>query len=224
MAMTGLLTALCVYGAFIGTQNAAKLFSSPPLIVFWIAAAVLLIFTPRARSNTWAMMIRIGAILLIAGGMWGSRNAHFLREKYLAIDKVHKAAMIISAGDSVNEVITPENEIGEIPFSIRLKDFKIIYTDNGGRIKDYISEVEVVRDDKVVKTFEIEVNKPLHYGGYYFYQSSYDREQGEYTVLMVRSDSGTMISYAGFYLLGLGVFGSLWLREIFGVGEVENGN
>jgi hypothetical protein len=82
-------------------------------------------------------------------------------------------------------------------------------------ISDYISELQVIEGDKVVAEKDIEVNHPLHYGGYHFYQSSYDDKTGQYTVLQVVSDTGLYVVYAGYWMLCLGVIWHLWLRHIF---------
>ena len=71
-------------------------------------------------------------------------------------------------------------------------------------IRDYFSDVTVIKDGKEVAGKTIEVNHPLHYGGYHFYQYSYDSEAGEYTILSVTSDSGLYIVYTGYWLLSLG--------------------
>jgi hypothetical protein len=89
-------------------------------------------------------------------------------------------------------------------------------------VKDFISEVEVVKDNKVVAKKNIEVNKPLHYGGYFFYQQGYDRDAGRYTVLGVTSDKGLGIVFLGYILLCAGVFWHFWLRHIFGDREMED--
>lgn len=81
-----------------------------------------------------------------------------------------------------------------------------------GPVKDYISEIAVVEQGAVVAEKAIEVNGPLHHGGYHFYQHSYDAENGLYTVLLVKSDSGLTSVYAGFFLVCAGVFWQLWLK------------
>jgi len=81
-------------------------------------------------------------------------------------------------------------------------------------IREYISELEVIENNKVVAEKNIEVNHPLHFGGYHFYQHSYDARAGRYTVLMVVSDSGLSVVYAGFVILCIGVFWQLWLRRL----------
>jgi cytochrome c biogenesis protein ResB len=81
-------------------------------------------------------------------------------------------------------------------------------------VKDYVSALEIVKDDQVVAAKEIEVNRPLYYGGYHFYQSEWGEDQhGEYTVLQVVSDSGLNIVYAGYILLIGGIFWHFWGRR-----------
>ena len=81
-------------------------------------------------------------------------------------------------------------------------------------ISDYISDIQVIKDDKVVAEKDIEVNHPLRFGGYHFYQSSYDDKAGQYTVLQVVSDTGLYVVYAGYWMLCIGVIWHMWLRHI----------
>lgn len=89
-------------------------------------------------------------------------------------------------------------------------------------VKSFLSDVEVVKDNKAAARKSIEVNKPLHYGGYLFYQQGYDSDTGKYTVLGVRSDKGLGIVFLGYILLCAGVFWHFWLRHIFGDREIED--
>ena len=81
-------------------------------------------------------------------------------------------------------------------------------------IKDYISEVEIVADGKTVAAKAVEVNHPLHYGGYHLYQHSLDEDAaGQYTILQVVSDSGLNVVYGGYVMLIAGVFWHFWGRR-----------
>ena len=81
-------------------------------------------------------------------------------------------------------------------------------------VRDYVSELEIVRDGQVVAAKDIEVNHPLHYGGYHFYQQSWnENEFGEYSILMVVSDSGPNAVYGGYVCLVGGVFWHFWGRR-----------
>ena len=77
-------------------------------------------------------------------------------------------------------------------------------------IKDFKSALAIVEGDDAVLRKTIEVNKPMHYGGYSFYQSGYDQQNGHYTVLSVVSDSGLTLVFAGYALLCLGVVWRCW--------------
>jgi hypothetical protein len=82
-------------------------------------------------------------------------------------------------------------------------------------IKDYISQVRVVTKGMPQKA--IEVNRPFHYGGYYFYQSSYglDSETNKpYTVLTVVCDRGLNLVYLGYAALFVGLAWHLWLVRL----------
>jgi hypothetical protein len=83
-------------------------------------------------------------------------------------------------------------------------------------ISDYISRLRITKDNKVVAEKDIEVNHPLSFGGYHFYQHSYDPEAGQYTVLMVVSNTGLAVVYAGYWMLCIGVIWHLWLRHFVG--------
>ena len=71
--------------------------------------------------------------------------------------------------------------------------------------QDYLSTVSVIEDGRTVRTQTIEVNHPLHYGGYHFYQHDYDPAGSRYTVLGVVSDSGLQGVYVGCILLAAGL-------------------
>jgi hypothetical protein len=81
-----------------------------------------------------------------------------------------------------------------------------------GPIRDYKSRLVALEEGQQVATKDIEVNDPLHYGGYHFYQYDYDHERGQFTILSVRSDSGLWPVWAGFFLLCAGMFWLFWLQ------------
>jgi len=82
-------------------------------------------------------------------------------------------------------------------------------------VKDYASEVELLDGGKVVGGGTIRVNKPLHAGGYHFYQSACDEDCGGLTVLLVVSDRGLIPTAGGAVLLLAGVFGACWVRPVW---------
>jgi len=296
-----LLAVLSIYGAFLGADRAQTFFNSVPAVAYWLALAALLIagiaLFPRLLRRPPLLLTHVGCILILAGGMWGSPDGQRLQGRLLGHEKIRKGQMVIFEGGTENGVhIGDSDDIAELPFSIRLRDFRMEYYRPGtlmmqsrsgqtwrmpaeagqslslggdlgkvtiqrafeasggngpalevtqenpdgstGRrnvfleqpahmnpnsnlivmyrrgVRDYISDLEVLEEGRVVKQKEIEVNHPLYYAGYHFYQSSYGQNQlGEYTVLSVVSDAGLKAVFAGYALLVLGVCWQFWFRR-----------
>lgn len=93
-----------------------------------------------------------------------------------------------------------------------------------GIVRDYFSDVQVIDNGKIVLEKSIQVNDPLYYGGYHFYQSSYDTKEGKYTVLSVTSDSGLYIVYAGYFLLMAGIIWHMWVISVLRNRNLETKN
>jgi hypothetical protein len=319
-----LLTALSIYGAFIGAESAKGFFNSIPLSVYWLAFAALLISAiaifKRLLCFRGLFLIHIGCIIILAGGIIGSQAGFKVQDKLSGTDTIRSGQMIINEGTTERAVELENGVIKMLPFAIKLMDFKIEYYQpgqliiraqngdgfkipaepgqkyvlgdnlgsveiirrfdnfkltregdkriaiedvNGGpnpalevllkkpdgnettryvferfpghvrpddnlqfsyrrSVKDFLSDVEVVKDNKVVARKNIEVNKPLHYGGYLFYQQGYDSDAGRYTILGVTNDKGLGIVFIGYILLCIGVFWHFWFRYILGDREMED--
>jgi cytochrome c-type biogenesis protein CcsB len=97
-----------------------------------------------------------------------------------------------------------------VPFSIFLKDFQLERYPGSESPSSFASEV-VLLDDNIglKKDIRIFMNNTLNYGGYKFFQSSYDTDELG-TVLSVNYDFwGTWITYLGYALLIIGIILSL---------------
>ncbi len=62
-----------------------------------------------------------------------------------------------------------------LPFYVKCEDFKIVYYDQkkGRMPKDYFSKLAVYENDELIMRKTIEVNDPLKYKGFTFYQANY---------------------------------------------------
>ena len=76
----------------------------------------------------------------------------------------------------------------------------------GKKIKDWKSTLVILEDGKEVRRKTIEVNFPLTYRKYTFYQSGYDKRRPDWTSLQVVNDPGVPVVYAGFALMIAGLF------------------
>lgn len=79
------------------------------------------------------------------------------------------------------------------------------------RVKDYKSHLTILSDGQAVREKVIEVNAPLSYGGYTFYQFSYDPGDLTVTTLQVVRDPGVTVVYAGFILMMIGLTIVFWI-------------
>lgn len=219
LAMVVLLVILSVYGAFLGPYHAKTFFNSPALSVYWLALMAFLVVTFAAFCRPVRLpglfLMHGGCILVLAGAFWGSGTGLKIGNRLFGTDKIQKGRMIIFEGDAENRILLGGiGRIKELPFHIRLKDFRIEYY-KPESVRDYISDIQVVQDGSVIAEKSIEVNHPLHFGGYHFYQNSFDPEAHKYTVLSIVSDTGLNLVYAGYLALVIGVFWHFWLRHIF---------
>ncbi|MGM0375733.1 MAG: c-type cytochrome biogenesis protein CcsB [Bacteroidota bacterium] len=98
----------------------------------------------------------------------------------------------------------------DLPFSIRLNDFQLERYPGSESPSSYASEVTLIDPENDVEMdYRIFMNNILNYGGYRFYQSSYDKDE-KGTILSVNHDFwGTLITYIGYFLLTVGMFWSL---------------
>ncbi|MFO8000897.1 MAG: c-type cytochrome biogenesis protein CcsB [Marinilabilia sp.] len=102
----------------------------------------------------------------------------------------------------------------ELPFSIRLNEFQLERYPGSESPSSYASEVTVIDPENDTQMdYRIFMNNILNYGGYRFYQSSYDTDE-KGTILSVNHDFwGTFITYLGYFLMTVGMFWSLAARN-----------
>ena len=100
----------------------------------------------------------------------------------------------------------------ETPFQVQLNDFQMERYPGSESPSSYASEVTVLVGD-IKMPYRIFMNDVLDYGGYRFYQASYDTdEQG--TVLAVNKDVlGTSVTYIGYFLMMIGMFFTLFGKQ-----------
>lgn len=94
----------------------------------------------------------------------------------------------------------------ELPFAVKLLDFRKIDYPGTEMAAGFESDVEVVDARRGLTLMrKISMNHPLRYRGYSLYQSSYVPGPTETTVVSVRNDPGTPFVYAGFLIVMSGV-------------------
>ncbi len=92
-----------------------------------------------------------------------------------------------------------------LPFSIRLREFTRETYPGTDKAKAYMSDV-VVMDNSVEWPARIEMNAPLRYKGYTFYQSSFEQSPDtQATILSVVENKGRLFPYLGTLIMAAGL-------------------
>ncbi len=102
----------------------------------------------------------------------------------------------------------------ELPFSLKLTKFDLERYPGSMSPKSYKSFVVLTDQRKSYQQkYQIFMNNVLDYGGYRFFQSSYDTDE-KGTILSVNHDFwGTLITYIGYALLFLGMFLTIFTKH-----------
>ncbi len=102
----------------------------------------------------------------------------------------------------------------KLPFSLKLKDFKLDRYPGSNSPSSFESEVVLIdKERNIHEDRRIYMNNVLKHRGYRFYQSSYDQDELG-TILSVNHDSlGTIVTYIGYFLLTVGMIMALFTKN-----------
>ncbi|WP_457621617.1 cytochrome c biogenesis protein CcsA [Persephonella sp.] len=146
-------------------------------------------------------------------------SALFVEVEY---DGQKKEAVLLGRGGSTPGIPT-DMQIGDLkvtlvwgatviklPFQIYLEDFVLEKYPGSNKASSYESHVIVIDERNGLRMpYRIYMNHPLTYGGYKFFQMSYDPDE-KGTVLSVNHDPGVLPTYIGYGLLTLGLLLNLF--------------
>jgi len=170
-------------------------------LTFFIASINLIVVMDKTKMyRVTARTLFHFSFLLI---LFGAAVTH-----YFGLDGM----MHIREGEKSNIIKIAEEKV-EIPFYIALKDFTLTRYPGSRSPSEFSSDVTVV-DEINDKKFDanIYMNNTLTYGGYKFFQTSYDTDE-KGTKLSVNKDPGMEITYIGYALLFLGLILNLFDKK-----------
>ncbi len=97
-------------------------------------------------------------------------------------------------------------KILELPFYLKLDDFILLKYPGSMSASSYESNVILIdTPNSIREEHKIYMNNTLDYGGFLFFQSSYDKDE-KGTILSVNHDPGKWPTYLGYALLTIGMF------------------
>jgi len=115
--------------------------------------------------------------------------------------------------DNTKVFVTYGSKLLTVPFAIKLNDFQLDRYPGSMSPSSYASEVTVIdKNNDVNFDYRIFMNSTLKYGGYQFFQSSYEPDESG-TVLSVNNDPGTIPTYLGYFMLALGLLMNMFDKK-----------
>ncbi|MCF6243724.1 MAG: cytochrome c biogenesis protein CcsA [Sulfurovum sp.] len=168
---------------------------------FFIASINLIVVIDKTKMyRVKARTLFHGAFIII---LFGAAVTH-----YFGLDGM----MHIREGEKSNIIKIGDEQV-ETPFYIALKDFTLTRYPGSRSPSEFSSDVTVI-DEENDKKFDAQIymNNTLVYGGYKFFQTSYDDDE-KGTKLSVNKDPGVEITYIGYALLFLGLILNLFDKK-----------
>lgn len=194
MAFTVLMAVEGTWGT--GLQRHPLMWAVAALMLLSLAS--IIIVSVREKSRIDGVLSHLGMFLLVAGTLCGAPAF---------VD----AQMTVCREWEENEAVSRDGLVVQLPFGIRLVEYRTEYYEDGVSPKQYISTIQIEG-----KTFQTSVNHPCRYRGYRIYQYNYDPVDGAYSGLKLVRDPWLPVIFLGMLLMaagalmGLGKLGKGW--------------
>lgn len=184
-----LLIVATIIDKFYGAEFASKyIYTSSATIVLWLALTVsglVLIVKRGVTKRIVVLALHLSFVLILSGA--------FITHVFGKQGRVH-----LRLDDApVESYILTDGESADMPFNVSLKSFDLKYYKGSSAAMDYVSVILI--DGEIEGT--VSMNNIFKYGGYRFYQSSYDSDK-KGTILSVAYDPyGIAVTYTGYAVL-----------------------
>ena len=154
-----------------------------------------------------ALVLHLSLALILAGALVTSFSAR-------------KGMLHVREGESVETFETKDGKILELPFSVELEGFEVLYHSGTDAASDYSSRLRFTRNGSVLREGEVRMNRILSCKGYRFYQTDYDSDEAGVTFTVSHDPVGIAVIYTGYALLLLGLLAFFFtdkrLKKFFG--------
>jgi len=122
---------------------------------------------------------------------------------YIAFESMPKPITLQAEGTDYKLIFGKKQT--RLPFSLHLNDFTKKTYPGSFMAQAYSSDI-IVKDNDLEWPVTIEMNKPLRYKGYTFYQSSFQQSaESEVSILSVVQNQGQIYPYIGTVVLAIGL-------------------
>lgn len=149
-----------------------------------------------------ALVLHLSLALILAGALVTSFSAR-------------KGMLHVRKGESVETFETKDGKILELPFSVELEGFDVLYHSGTDAASDYSSRLRFTRNGSVLREGEVRMNRILSCKGYRFYQTDYDSDEAGVTFTVSHDPVGIAVIYTGYALLLLGLLAFFFTDKRF---------
>ncbi len=164
------------------------------LLEFFPQAQKAFVFEPKDKPSDSA--VKAIHVQLNGHSAWMGQNSYV---RFFKEDRVYAMAYL--------------NKTYRLDFDLELLDFKMTAYPGSSKAKSYESEVRLKGQTKIIS-----MNEPLQYGGWTFYQSSFEPPQAKEgafaSILSVNRDPGRPVKYFGSFLIVIGAALLFYRRKI----------
>jgi len=202
LVLAGVLSIGTIFESLRGAEAARAVYYAPWFLALegLFGLNLLAALVERWPRNKWRIgfaLTHASLLLILAGALM---TAVFKIEGRLPIWEGQSSNVVYRDGGGGD--VAPY----ELPFQVRLDSFEIDTYPGTRRPAMFRSRVVVIGSGGAEHPAVIEMNRPLSYGGYSFFQSSYQIQGGrEMTILAVSRDPGEAIVFLGYGLLVAGM-------------------
>ena len=181
--------------SFVGEH----IYSAWWFIALWFVltvSACAFMVKQRLYKRIAVMLLHVSFVVILAGAL----ITHLL---------ARSGSVAIRLGLPVSEYVDKKGYIQPLPFSMELKEFRIVNYPGTDAPLDYQSVIQYAGGEEVV----ISMNNIGHIGGYRLFQSSYDSD-GQGVLLGISHDPyGIAVTYSGYLMLLVGIIATLLSRK-----------
>jgi len=200
-----MMAAATVIEKLYGTDTASGIvYHSPVFIALWAVAAisgVLLLIRRGTIRKPATFMLHISFVLILAGAL-------------ITMLTGKSGMMELRRGLPTSQWSSGEGFRQQLPFTLKLTEFRIEYYPGTDDPSDYISKVVLKDSCNGTETeYTISMNRILKYGGYRFYQSSYDDDLHGSVLAVSHDPWGVGVTYTGYILLLLSLAGYFFQKD-----------
>ncbi|MCF6339403.1 MAG: cytochrome c biogenesis protein CcsA [Sulfurimonas sp.] len=194
-------------GTFLENDFGSKRAKEIVYHAWWYKLSLLLISLNLITVIYKTKMYRIKSRAILHSSfiiiLFGATITH-----YFGLD----GTMHIREGEKSNIVIVEKEKIN-INFYVALNDFTLTRYPGSRSPSEFSSDITIIdKHNNIEFDKQIYMNHTLIYGGYKFFQTSYDDDE-KGTILTVNKDPGVEITYLGYFLLFLGLILNLFNKH-----------